>query len=143
MSEEKKRDRGRRAFLAAAGAAALVPSLALAATGTASDPWILGMSQCNLGEPWRVQMNADIKKAAEARSTIRVVYKDASLQEAKALQTLAKSISLEPHELLWAGLDCLMRSQDDEDFIQAIIGAANERFSNNKLSDWTGKLKHI
>ena len=26
----------------------------------------IGMSQCNLGEPWRVQMNADIKKAAEA-----------------------------------------------------------------------------
>ena len=26
--------------------------------------WTIGMSQCNLGEPWRVQMNADIKKAA-------------------------------------------------------------------------------
>ncbi len=24
--------------------------------------WRIGMSQCNLGEPWRVQMNADIKK---------------------------------------------------------------------------------
>jgi ribose transport system substrate-binding protein len=35
------------------------------------------MSQCNLGEPWRVQMNADIKKAAEAFPRLRVVYKDA------------------------------------------------------------------
>jgi len=26
---------------------------------------VIGMSQCNLGEPWRVQMNADIKKAAD------------------------------------------------------------------------------
>ena len=23
--------------------------------------WTIGMSQCNLGEPWRVQMNADVK----------------------------------------------------------------------------------
>ena len=39
--------------------------------------WIIGMSQCNLGEPWRVQMNADIKKAAEAYPNITVVFKDA------------------------------------------------------------------
>jgi ribose transport system substrate-binding protein len=35
------------------------------------------MSQCNLGEPWRVQMNADIRKAAEAHPEIRMVFKDA------------------------------------------------------------------
>jgi ribose transport system substrate-binding protein len=39
--------------------------------------WTIGMSQCNLGEPWRVQMNADIKKAAEAHPEVRVIYKDA------------------------------------------------------------------
>ena len=39
--------------------------------------WTIGMSQCNLGEPWRVQMNADIKKAAEGHPEITVVYKDA------------------------------------------------------------------
>jgi len=37
----------------------------------------LGMSQCNLGEPWRVQMNADIRKAAKKHRNVRVVYKDA------------------------------------------------------------------
>jgi ribose transport system substrate-binding protein len=35
------------------------------------------MSQCNLGEPWRVQMNADIKKSAEAYPELRVIFKDA------------------------------------------------------------------
>jgi ribose transport system substrate-binding protein len=35
------------------------------------------MSQCNLGEPWRVQMNADIKKAAGRHPEISVAYKDA------------------------------------------------------------------
>ncbi len=39
--------------------------------------YTIGMSQCNLGEPWRVQMNADIKKAAEAHPEIRMVFKDA------------------------------------------------------------------
>jgi len=39
--------------------------------------WTVGMSQCNLGEPWRVQMNADIKKAAEQYPELNVVYKDA------------------------------------------------------------------
>jgi len=37
----------------------------------------IGMSQCNLGEPWRVQMNADIKAAAEAHPDVAVVFKDA------------------------------------------------------------------
>lgn len=39
--------------------------------------WTIGMSQCNLGEPWRVQMNADIKKAASAHPEIKMVFKDA------------------------------------------------------------------
>jgi ribose transport system substrate-binding protein len=39
--------------------------------------WTIGMSQCNLGEPWRVQMNADIKKAAEGHPEITVIFKDA------------------------------------------------------------------
>jgi ribose transport system substrate-binding protein len=39
--------------------------------------WTIGMSQCNLGEPWRVQMNADVRKAAEAHPDIKVVFKDA------------------------------------------------------------------
>ena len=35
------------------------------------------MSQCNLGEPWRVQMNADIAKAAEGHPEVSVLFKDA------------------------------------------------------------------
>ena len=43
----------------------------------AAQKWTIGMSQCNLGEPWRVQMNQDIKNEAEKHPEIRVVYKDA------------------------------------------------------------------
>ena len=37
----------------------------------------IGMSQCNLGEPWRVQMNADIRGAAERHPEIKMIFKDA------------------------------------------------------------------
>ncbi len=43
----------------------------------AAEGFTIGMSQCNLGEPWRVQMNADVKKAAEAHDEITMVFKDA------------------------------------------------------------------
>lgn len=46
-------------------------------TETTERTYTIGMSQCNLGEPWRVQMNADIRKAAEQHPEIKVVYKDA------------------------------------------------------------------
>ena len=39
--------------------------------------YTIGMSQCNLGEPWRVQMNADIANAAKAHPEIKVIFKDA------------------------------------------------------------------
>ncbi|CUU38632.1 ribose transport system substrate-binding protein [Armatimonadetes bacterium GXS] len=39
--------------------------------------YTIGMSQCNLGEPWRVQMNADIKAAAEKHPELKVIFKDA------------------------------------------------------------------
>lgn len=56
----------------------IVVSIAVCCTASARQPkWMIGMSQCNLGEPWRVQMNADIKKAAEERPDIKVVFKDA------------------------------------------------------------------
>lgn len=45
--------------------------------GTPENPWVVGMSQCNLGEPWRVQMNADIKAAADQHDNLKIVFKDA------------------------------------------------------------------
>lgn len=37
----------------------------------------IGMSQCNLGEPWRVQMNADIAAAAKEHPDYEIVWRDA------------------------------------------------------------------
>ena len=44
--------------------------------GTAENPWRIGLSQCNLGEPWRVQMNRDIEQAAAAHPGIQLIAKD-------------------------------------------------------------------
>jgi len=48
-----------------------------AGAGRGSRPFTLGMSQCNLGEPWRVQMNADVKAAADQHPNLKVIFKDA------------------------------------------------------------------
>ena len=56
----------------------IILSTFLIFTGAAQKPqWTIGMSQCNLGEPWRVQMNADVKKEADKHPEVRVVFKDA------------------------------------------------------------------
>ena len=52
-----------------------------ATKGTAANPWVIGMSQCNRGEPWRVQMDADIKAAADAHPEVKVLFKDAQNKE--------------------------------------------------------------
>lgn len=58
----------------------------------------IGMSQCNLGEPWRVQMNADIARAAAARPNLQVVFKDAQndslTQRAQVEELAAQGIEL-------------------------------------------------
>ncbi len=70
-----------------------------ATTGTSpgttpgSRTYTLGMSQCNLGEPWRVQMNADVKAAADKRPELKVVYKDAQNDTLKQRSHLEEFVS--------------------------------------------------
>jgi len=62
-------------------------------TAEAKTAWTIGMSQCNLGEPWRVQMNADIKMAAANHEDIKVVFKDAQNDTLKQQNQLYEFIS--------------------------------------------------
>ena len=66
--------------------------------GTPADPFVIGMSQCNLGEPWRVQMNDDVKRAAGAHRNLRIVYKDAQndslTQRTQVEELVAQGIDL-------------------------------------------------
>ena len=57
---------------------ASLAALGLAFAAHAADKkYVIGMSQCNLGEPWRVQMNTDVKTAAEKHPNLEVIFKDA------------------------------------------------------------------
>jgi ribose transport system substrate-binding protein len=79
-----------KASTAAPGAS---PSSALADGGaTSARKIVIGMSQCNLGEPWRVQMNADLEAAAKKHPNVTLVFKDAqndSLRQRAQVEELA------------------------------------------------------
>ncbi len=64
--------------------------------------FVIGMSQCNLGEPWRVQMNANIKAAADQHPELKVIFKDAQND------TLNQRAHVE--EFVSAGVDLLIIS---------------------------------
>ena len=64
--------------------------------------YTVGMSQCNLGEPWRVQMNADVKAAAGKYDDVKVVFKDAQND------TLKQRAHVE--EYVGAGVDLIIIS---------------------------------
>jgi ribose transport system substrate-binding protein len=61
--------------------------------------WVIGMSQCNLGEPWRVQMNKDIEEAAKQHADeIEVIFKDAQnkteVQQAQVREFIQMGVDL-------------------------------------------------
>ncbi len=72
-----------------------------AATGggaSGEETYTIGMSQCNLGEPWRVQMNADIEEAAAAHPELEVIFKDAQNkpddQQAQVREFISQGVDL-------------------------------------------------
>ncbi|MBI4904811.1 MAG: substrate-binding domain-containing protein [Acidobacteria bacterium] len=86
----------RRSFsIAAAGSL-----LAACSTSKEGKKFTVGMSQCNLGEPWRVQMNADVEAAAAKHPELKVLFKDAQND------TLKQRAHIE--EFVSAGVDALI-----------------------------------
>jgi len=68
----------------------------------AKSSYTIGMSQCNLGEPWRVEMNAQIKAAAEKHPNLQVVFKDAQNDTLKQRSHVEEFVS--------AGVDLIIIS---------------------------------
>jgi ribose transport system substrate-binding protein len=85
----------------------------------AGQKWTIGMSQCNLGEPWRVQMNQDIKNEAENHSEIRVIYKDAQNDSLKQRAQIEEFIS--------AGVDLIVVSPKEAAPLTQPVAAAYEK----------------
>ncbi|MEI6913534.1 MAG: substrate-binding domain-containing protein [Armatimonadota bacterium] len=79
--------------------------------------WNIGFSQCNLGEPWRVQMNADIKAAANKHADkVKVIFQDAQndtpTQQSQIRQFIQQGINL-----------IIMSPKEDGPFV-GVIGEA-------------------
>src|SRR6266702_6346874 len=72
------------------------------ATKKGKSSYTIGMSQCNLGEPWRVEMNAQVKAAAYKHPNLKVVFKDAQND------TLKQRAHVE--EFVGAGVDLIIIS---------------------------------
>jgi ribose transport system substrate-binding protein len=80
--------------------------------------FVIGMSQCNLGEPWRVQMNADIERAAATHPEIKVVLKDAQND------TLRQRAHVE--EFVGAGVDLIIISPKEAQPLTEPVARAME-----------------
>jgi ribose transport system substrate-binding protein len=113
--------------------ARLLPALALALAllagckpaspkkhaGTPADPFVIGMSQCNRGEPWRVQMDEDVKLAAAGHPNVRVIFKDAQNE------SLTQRAQVE--ELLGQGIDLLVISPKEAAPLTRPVAEAYDR----------------
>jgi ribose transport system substrate-binding protein len=67
------------AFVASlfAGCGKQEPAPTSGASDSAGPRFVIGMCQCNLGEPWRAQMNADLQAAAAKHPELKLICKDA------------------------------------------------------------------
>jgi len=80
---------------------------------------VIGMSQCNLGEPWRVQMNEDIKLAAAKHPELKVIFKDAQNDSLKQVAQIEEFIS--------AGVDAIIVSPKEAAPLTPIVKTAYEK----------------
>ena len=66
--------------------------LQLGVRAEAKKEFVIGMSQCNLGEPWRVAMNDQIAMAAAQHPEFKIVYADAAQDNSKQIADIQNFI---------------------------------------------------
>lgn len=80
--------------------------------------YVIGMSQANLGEPWRVVMNNEIMEEASKHKDIKVIFTDAAQDSQKQVKDVEK--------LLGYGIDLLMISPNESEPLTPIVRKAYE-----------------
>jgi len=78
--------------------------------------FLIGMSQANLGEPWRVVMNEEIRAEASKYPHLRVIFTDAAQDSQKQIQDVEK--------LLGYGIDLLMISPNEAEPLTPVVEKA-------------------
>lgn len=78
--------------------------------------YLIGISQSNLGEPWRIQMNAEIQAEADKHEEIQLIFTDASQSNDKQIQDVEK--------LLQLGIDLLIISPNEATPLTPVVQKA-------------------
>lgn len=83
-------------------------------TGPTQDiRYLIGMSQANLTEPWRVKMNEEIKIEAARRPDVRVIFSDAGQDSQKQIDDIKKMIK--------QGIDLLIVSPNNAAILTSTV----------------------
>lgn len=78
--------------------------------------FLIGMSQANLGEPWRVVMNDEIRSEASKHPNLRVIFTDAAQDSQKQIRDV--------ENLLGYGIDLLMISPNEAEPLTPVVQKA-------------------
>jgi ribose transport system substrate-binding protein len=102
----------------------MVLILAVGMTAAASaeagkkDKYIIGMAQCNLGEPWRVAMNDQIAAAAKDYPMFEIIYSDAAQDNSKQIADIENFIQM--------GVDLIITSPNEARPLTNVVKKAYE-----------------
>lgn len=81
--------------------------------------FVIGMSQANLGEPWRVVMNREIQEEAARYPNIRIVFTDAGQDSGKQIRDIERLLQYE--------IDLLIISPNEAKPLTEIVSKAYKK----------------
>lgn len=83
--------------------------------------YLIGMSQANLVEPWRIQMNRDIERAAAKNDNMRVIFTNATQDYTQSTLASSERQIGDIQKLLGYGIDLLVISPADSESLRPVI----------------------
>ena len=101
---------------AAMGVSVLAAGTVTVSAAEKKDKYVIGMSQCNLGEPWRVAMNDQIAMAAEKHPEFEVIYADAAQDNSKQIADIENFVQM--------GVDLIITSPNEATPLTNAVSAA-------------------
>ena len=101
---------------AAMGVSVLAAGTVTVSAAEKKDKYVIGMSQCNLGEPWRVAMNDQIAMAAEKHPEFEVIFADAAQDNSKQIADIENFVQM--------GVDLIITSPNEATPLTNAVSAA-------------------
>ena len=101
---------------AAMGVSVLAAGTVTVSAAEKKDKYVIGMSQCNLGEPWRVAMNDQIAMVAEKHPEFEVIFADAAQDNSKQIADIENFVQM--------GVDLIITSPNEATPLTNAVSAA-------------------